>query len=258
MPEGREKTVQVLVIDANSDSADLLAARLKPHGFAIRRVAAPRDAGSCDGYAVVLADCDGFAATPAALVEALRGSGLRQPLAVLSSSADWRERIEALDAGCDDFIVKPIRSEEVAARLRALVRRASGSASDQIVSGDLRLDLRLRCAWRGTRCLDLTRSEFRLLSMLMRQPDHVLDYVSIGQAIHPDKSSPSQNAIEVLVARLRRKVGHDRIRTIRGIGYRFDQAPPATGDATCMEGCARNCGATPGERFEELDPLCYI
>lgn len=258
MPEGRIKTVQVLVVAANTDSSDLLASRLKLLGFAARCVSSPRQVGCSDGYAAVLADCDGFDASPATLVEALRGSGLRLPLGMLSSSADWRERIEALDAGCDDFIVKPVRSEEVAARLRALIRRASGNASDQIVSADIRLDLRARCAWRGAQCLDLTRSEFRLLSMLMRQPDHVFDHVSIGQAIHPEKSGLSQNAIEVLVARVRRKVGHDRIRTVRGIGYRFDFARPDIDGSTSAEGCARNCRKTEAERFEELDPLCYI
>jgi len=246
--------VQLLIIDANPESAGWLASRLVPLGFAARSVASLREVTNCEGLAAVLVDSDGFAAGSRVLVDEVRRTGMVTPLAIVSSSADWRERIDALDAGADDVMVKPVRSEEIAARLRALVRRSSGNATDRIVSGDIRLDLNGRCAWRGPKCLNLTRSEFRLLSLLMREPDHSHDHGAIGRAVNQARGAASQNAVEVLVARLRRKVGHDRIRTVRGIGYRWTHAPAA--EQPDAEPCEK--GAMADTCQSELDSACCI
>lgn len=219
--------MRVLIIDANPVSSGWLASRLDPHGFTPRCVASPLDALNIEdraSTAAIILDSDSFGKEAAELVHFLRNGGMDQPLTVISSDADWQQRIETLDAGADECMAKPIRSEEIASRLRVQIRRASGNVTDRIESGDLLLDIRARCAWRGSQCLNLTRSEFRLLRAFMLRPGHTHEPAEIWDILNSARDSFSHNAVEVLVARLRRKVGHERIRTVRGLGYRFNLA----------------------------------
>ncbi|MGE3691854.1 MAG: winged helix-turn-helix domain-containing protein [Novosphingobium sp.] len=154
-------------------------------------------------------------------VRPLRDAGLNQPLIVLSSQCHWRERVECLDAGADDYLTKPVRAEEVAARLRAIIRRTTGKPSDCIVSGNIELDIKARTARLGGLPLDLTRNEFRLLRLFLLQSDRILSHRELHDRLYAEPSGRSLNAVEVNIARLRRKIGKDAIRTVRGIGYRF-------------------------------------
>ena len=165
-------------------------------------------------------------------VRALRAAGIHQPLLVLAGSDGWQAKVENLDAGADDYLCKPVRSEEVAARLRALIRRTNGNSSSGMRVGDIELDIQARCAWRNGMCLELTKSEFRLLQLFILYPDKTMTQREIQEYLQPDIVGHSPNAVEVLIARLRRKVGKDRIRTYRGQGYRLirgdePQDPPA-------------------------------
>ena len=127
----------------------------------------------------------------------------------------------------DDFLLKPVHSEEVAARTRAAIRRSAGSPSRELVLGDLTLDMKARTARQGDRNLPLTRSEFRLLQLFLLAPGRVLTKQQITESLWPGNREVSANAVEVLIARLRQKLGTGRIITLRGQGYCLDEAMQA-------------------------------
>ncbi|MBI1404184.1 MAG: response regulator [Porphyrobacter sp.] len=160
---------------------------------------------------------------PSMLVRRLRDRGEPSPIMVISEADSWRERVDSLDAGADDFIVKPVRSEEVCARLRALVRRTAGQTSDRLSSDGLEFSLRQNIATLHGEPLDLTHNELRLLRHLLLWPDRTHSAEEIGAILHQTHRANSINAVEVMVARLRKKIGHERIRTIRRVGYRLER-----------------------------------
>lgn len=161
---------------------------------------------------------------PSMLVRRLRDHGEPSPIMVISEADSWRERVHSLDAGADDFIVKPVRSEEICARLRALVRRTAGQTSDRLSSDGLEFSLRQNTATLHGEPLDLTHNELRLLRHMLLWPDRTHTAEEIGLIVQQANCANSTNAVEVLVARLRKKIGHDRIRTIRRVGYRLERS----------------------------------
>lgn len=249
--------MQLLLIDDGNRGPSLLAHRLTTAGFRARRVSSVAQSlasGAMEGAAAVVIDQQTESGSSAQAIEQMRTAGMRQPVIVLTARDDWRERVSCIEAGADDVLVKPVHSEEVAARLRAIVRRAAGSSSDRIVLGNLELDLKARCAWRGGVCLDLTRSEFWLLRMFLLAPERTASKQEIAGVLWPDNPDVSWNAIEVQMARLRRKVGQNRIKTVRGLGYRIveldaDEPGPAT-RAPCRKGCSND--AADGSDADQL------
>ncbi len=239
----------LLLIEADPLTGTRLAEAMGKTGFAPRRALSFQQAlreGWLDEAAVILFDAGLTEGQAGQTVRSLRSAGTDQPLIVLSGRGDWQEKVECLDAGADDYLQKPVRSEEIAARLRVIIRRCAGSATDRVVSGDLVLDLKARCAWRQGACLDLTRSEFRLLRLFMLTPAHTVSARKIWHELHPGKAEYSANAVEVQVARLRQKVGRDRIRTIRGAGYRMLPAtvhsvPPSEMTDPCLRTLTTPC-----------------
>lgn len=224
--------MQLAIIETEPNGAAWLASRLVAEGFVSRLFVTARqamDEGALRGAHAAILDIGPQFEHPCAAVQALRSYKFDKPLIVLSGSGGWKDRVDALDAGADDFLVKPVRAEEVAARLRAVLRRAAGRSGDVITAGPFALDLKARLAFRDGVLLDLTRHELRLLRMLMLFPDRVYSNQEIRDQLYPQPGERSFNAVEVCIARLRRKVGHGHIRTIRGVGYRFDPSEAETG-----------------------------
>ena len=173
----------------------------------------------------------------------LRAEGDRTPILMLTALVETADRIAGLDAGADDYVVKPFDVEEVFARLRALLRRtglvngtpadvtavpsasasASKEASGQIVAAGLRMDIQARRAWRGQRELELTRTEFELLELLVRNTGIVLDHATIYDRIWGYDFGPGSKNLAVYVGYLRRKLDEPGapalIHTVRGVGY---------------------------------------
>jgi len=170
----------------------------------------------------------------------LRAEGDRTPILMLTALVETADRIAGLDAGADDYVVKPFDVEEVFARLRALLRRTSpdnGAAADapkglpsssasgdrQIEAAGLRMDVQARRAWRGTRELELTRTEFELLELLVRNAGIVLDHSTIYDRIWGYDFGPGSKNLAVYVGYLRRKLDEpgapQLIHTVRGVGY---------------------------------------
>ncbi|MFD8566618.1 response regulator transcription factor [Streptomyces sp. NPDC059639] len=159
----------------------------------------------------------------------LRAEGDRTPILMLTALVETPDRIAGLDAGADDYVVKPFDVEEVFARLRALLRRAVPVPEEpcddgqQVTAADLRIDPAARRAWRGSRELELTRTEFDLLELLARNSGIVLDHATIYDRIWGYDFGPGSKNLAVYVGYLRRKVdepaGVPLIHTVRGVGY---------------------------------------
>ena len=150
-----------------------------------------------------------------------RQSGLAVPVLVLTARGSWHERVQGIDSGADDYVPKPFRIEEVLARLRALIRRASGRAQPQLHCGGLTLDTRLGLVTRDGLPVRLTSYEYRVLSYLMHHCDRVVSQSELTEHIYARDLDRDSNTVEVFVARLRRKLGPSLIETVRGFGYRM-------------------------------------
>jgi two-component system response regulator MprA len=153
----------------------------------------------------------------------IRARGDRTPILMLTARHEVRDRVAGLDAGADDYLVKPFALEELNARLRALVRRSTGQDGAVLRFEDLELDTRTRQVRRGERAIDLTRTEFNLLELFLLNPRQVLTRSQIFDRVWSYDFGPASNALEVYVSYLRRKLEADEeprlIHTVRGVGY---------------------------------------
>lgn len=145
------------------------------------------------------------------------------PILILTARGSWRDKVEGLNAGADDFVVKPVRFEELLARLNAQFRRHLGKRENSLSSGGLRLDPVIRLVELDGEPLSLSRQEFRLLQLFMRRAGQILPQTDILEHLYELEEARELNTVEVLVGRLRRKIGKDRITTLRGLGYRFER-----------------------------------
>ncbi|MFC3173393.1 winged helix-turn-helix domain-containing protein [Novosphingobium bradum] len=233
----------LMVIDQGGGIFDRLAHRLRLAGFMLAAVGTAAEIPASPLRAstqAILIDQGREAPCTAGTVAELRAAGLTQPVLVLAARDDWRERVAALDAGANDILLKPVHSEEVAARLRAAVRSNAGKAASRMTFGDIEFDMKARCAWRAGKCLALTRNEFRLLQNLLLANGGFLTKQQISEALWPGDRNVTSNAIEVLCNRLRAKLGPDRILTLRGMGYRL-ALPDMTDGLPPEPGPCKNC-----------------
>jgi two-component system OmpR family response regulator len=140
---------------------------------------------------------------------------------VVTARGSWHERVKGIDDGADDYVTKPFQMEEVLARLRALIRRASGQPRPALTCGAVTLDPRLARVTRDGQPVRLTSHEFRVLSYLMHNRDRVVPQSELTEHIYAQDADRDSNTVEVFVARLRRKLGAGIIETERGLGYRI-------------------------------------
>ena len=153
-----------------------------------------------------------------------RAAGRTLPVLILTARDTWREKVAGIDAGADDYLTKPFHMEELLARLRALIRRAGGHASTELVCGPLTLDTRSsRVSVDGT-ALALTSHEYRVLAYLMHHPGEIVSRAELTEHIYAQDFDRDSNTVEVFIARLRKKLPPGLIETVRGLGYRLDKA----------------------------------
>ena len=155
------------------------------------------------------------------LLRKWRGSGITTPVLVLTARGTWHEKVQGIDSGADDYVSKPFRIEEVLARLRALIRRASGNVAPELAVGPLTLDPRQARVTLDGIPVKLTGHEFRVLSYLMHHRGSVISQAELIEHIYAQDFDRDSNTIEVFIARLRRKLGSSLIENVRGLGYRI-------------------------------------
>jgi two-component system OmpR family response regulator len=156
------------------------------------------------------------------LLRRWRDAGLALPVLVLTARGSWHEKVQGIDGGADDYVAKPFRIEEVLARLRALIRRASGQMAGDLRCGPIALDPRAARVTLNGAPVRLTSHEFRVLSYLMHHRGKVVSQTELSEHIYAENLDRDSNTVEVFVARLRRKLGPAAIVTVRGLGYRMD------------------------------------
>ncbi|MBK8637728.1 MAG: response regulator transcription factor [Chromatiaceae bacterium] len=164
------------------------------------------------------------------IIRGLRAAGSLLPILVLTARGRWQDKVEGLEVGADDYLAKPFEIDELVARLRALLRRAHGAATQELRAGPVRLDRATQRVWVGERLVELTAFEFRLLEHLMTRRGRVLSKRELADYLYPHDEDRDSNVLEVLLGRLRRKLDPDGqlapIETLRGRGYRFTLGEP--------------------------------
>ncbi|KMQ72907.1 response regulator [Marinobacter subterrani] len=155
-----------------------------------------------------------------------RNQGITVPILILTALDSVDEKIQGLDYGADDYLVKPVDIGELVARIRALVRRASGRDSNRIECGPVMLDFTTRCVSAHGEPLRLSRHEFAILEALLERPGHAVSRDHLESRLYGWSDGPESNSLEVHIHRLRGKLGDGLIETVRGLGYRF-ALPPA-------------------------------
>ncbi|SFZ85866.1 two-component system, OmpR family, response regulator [Devosia enhydra] len=158
------------------------------------------------------------------VLEEWRRAGRTMPVLLLTARDRWSDKVQGIDAGADDYVAKPFHMEEVLARLRALVRRAAGHASNEIVAGSVRLDVKAGRVTVDGQAIKLTSHELRLLSYLMHHKGKVISRTELTEHLYDQDFDRDSNTIEVFVGRLRKKLPDDCIQTVRGLGYQIADA----------------------------------
>jgi DNA-binding response OmpR family regulator len=214
--------MRILLVEDDELLGDGLRVGLRQRGFApdwLRDGLSARDALKSEDYAAVVLDLGLPRLDGLSLLRATRASGDAVPVLVLTARDALPSKVEGLDSGADDYLVKPVDLDELAARLRALIRRANGQASPLLKVGAIELDPAGRRVRLGSENVELPAKELAILELLMRNVGKVVSKNQIESALYGWSEGVESNAVEVHIHHLRRKLGAETIRTLRGIGY---------------------------------------
>jgi len=221
--------LRVLVVEDEPLLSEQLALALDQAGYAVDRAEDGERAdffATTETYDAILLDLGLPKTDGLTLLRRWRDAGLDVPVLILTARGSWNEKVQGIDGGADDYVTKPFRMEEVLARLRALIRRASGQLKPELRSGSLVLDPRLARVTLDGVPVKLTAHELRVLTYLMHHRGRVVSQAELTEHIYAQSFDRDSNTVEVFVARLRRKLGTSLIETVRGLGYRIpDEAP---------------------------------
>lgn len=184
--------------------------------------------GETEPYDAVILDIGLPGMDGLSILESWRAADLKMPVLMLTARDRWSDKVSGIDAGADDYLSKPFHMEEVLARLRALIRRAAGHAASELTCGSIMLDTRTSKVTNDGRAVKLTSHELRLLSYLMHHQGKVVSRTELTEHLYDQDFDKDSNTIEVFVGRLRKKLGNDLIETVRGLGYRLQDAETDT------------------------------
>jgi len=219
--------MRALVVEDDAAIARDLTAALEGAGFRVERSADGEDAwfrGDVEDFDLIVLDLGLPKIDGLAVLKRWRAAGRDMPVLVLTARGAWMERVEGIEAGADDYLPKPFRMEELIARARALVRRAAGRGAGLLRVGRLTVDENRMTVARDGVPVALSPLEYRLVACLAQRRDRVTPPSELLEALYGDDDAREANALEALVARLRRKLGADAIETRRGFGYRIGGA----------------------------------
>ena len=217
--------MRILIVEDEASLAKQLASSIAEGGYAVDHAADGEQAdflALTEQYDVIILDLGLPKIDGLTLLRNWRDAGLATPVLVLTARGSWHEKVRGIDSGADDYLSKPFRIEEVLARLRGLIRRASGQVTTELHAGSITLDSRLSRVTRDGTPVKLTSHEFRVLSYLMHHRGRVISQGELTEHIYAQDWDRDSNTVEVFIARLRRKLGGSFIETVRGLGYRIE------------------------------------
>jgi two-component system, OmpR family, response regulator len=219
--------MRLLLVEDDARLAEGLVVALTGAGFVVDHETDGEVAwfkGDTESYAAAILDLGLPSMDGLSILRKWRANGQRFPVLILTARGDWNERVDGIDAGADDYLPKPFRMEELLARLRALVRRSAGQASAVLVNGPVVLDTRRMAVTVAGVPIHLSPQEYRLVSYLMQHAGRVVSQLELTEQLYAQDFERESNAVEVLVGRMRRKLGVDLIQTRRGFGYLVEES----------------------------------
>ncbi|PZN94537.1 MAG: DNA-binding response regulator [Alphaproteobacteria bacterium] len=219
--------MRVLVVEDEPNLLRQLKAALEGAGYAVDTASDGEDGqylGSTENYDAVVLDLGLPEVDGLTVLDRWRKEGKTMPVLVLTARDSWSDKVAGLDAGADDYLAKPFQTEELIARLRALIRRAAGQATSELTAGGVRLDSRSGRVTLDGEPVKLTAQEFKLLSYLMHHKGKVVSRTELIEHIYDQDFDRDSNTIEVFITRIRKKLGPDLISTTRGLGYSLNDA----------------------------------
>jgi two-component system OmpR family response regulator len=219
--------VRLLVVEDDKNLNRQIVSALEDAGYAVDKAFDGEDGGflgETEPYDAIILDLGLPKVDGVSVLNAWRRAGVKAPVIILTARDRWSDKVSGFDAGADDYVTKPFHMEELLARIRALLRRATGHASSEIVCGPVRLDTRSgRVSVDGTP-IRLTSHEYRLLSYLMHHAGRIVSRAELTEHLYDQDFDRDSNTIEVFVGRLRKKLGVELIQTVRGLGYLIEPA----------------------------------
>jgi len=217
--------MRVLIVEDEPNLGIQLKNSLEANGYAVDLANDGEDGhymGSTESYDAIILDLGLPTIDGLTILDKWRKEGKVTPVLVLTARDSWSDKVAGLDAGADDYLAKPFQTQELIARLRALIRRASGNASSELIAGDVRLDTRSGRVTLAGEPVKMTAQEYKLLSYLIHHKGKVVSRTELIEHIYDQDFDRDSNTIEVFVTRIRKKLGADVITTIRGLGYSLD------------------------------------
>lgn len=219
--------MRLLLIEDNDSIGKGLYVGLNQAGYAVDWVRDGETAQSAfvtEEYDVAVLDLGLPRKSGIEVLAELRARGSKVPVLILTAKDTINDRIIGLDQGADDYMVKPFDLDELQARLRAILRRSSGRASPKLVHGDIELDPASHTVTQNGSIIDLTPRAFDILQTLMENQGRVMSRSRLEESMYSWKDEIESNAVEVHIHQIRKKLGNELIRTIRGVGYIMDKA----------------------------------
>ncbi|WP_153130855.1 response regulator [Dechloromonas hortensis] len=214
--------MRILLVEDDPQLGDGLTVGLRQAGFAVDWV---KDGNAADhalhaeSFDLVVLDLGLPRLSGMDVLSRARQRGQAMPILILTARDATGDKVSGLDAGADDYLVKPIDLDELTARIRALARRSAGRAAPLLTHGDLTLDPAAHIVTLAGQPVELSSREFSLLQMLLENTGRVLSRTQLEQSLYGWRDEPDSNALEVHIHHLRKKLGSDLIRTLRGVGY---------------------------------------
>jgi two-component system OmpR family response regulator len=214
--------MRLLVVEDDPDLNRQIAAALSDAGYVVDKAFDGEEGhflGDTEPYDAVILDLGLPVLDGVSVLEKWRRAGRKMPVLILTARDRWSDKVQGFDAGADDYVAKPFHMEEVLARVRALLRRASGHATSELSCGPLSLDTKGARVTVNGMPVKLTSLEFRLLAYLMHHRGQVVSRTELVEHLYDQDFDRDSNTIEVFVGRLRKKLGVDVLHTVRGMGY---------------------------------------
>jgi two-component system OmpR family response regulator len=217
--------MRVLVVEDDEALNGQIVEALKESGYVVDTAFDGEEGhflGDTESYDAVVLDIGLPQMDGISVLETWRRDGHTMPVLILTARDRWSDKVQGIDAGADDYVAKPFHIEEVLARIRALVRRAAGHASNELTCGPVRVDVKASRVSVDGNPVKLTSHEYKVLEYLMHHSSKVISRTELTEHLYDQDFDRDSNTIEVFVGRLRKKLGVDVIETVRGLGYRID------------------------------------